>query len=288
MSESILASGTRVLLDVLIASAMLFILTFGLFLIYGLFRIVNMAHGDLVTAGAYSAALSQGRGLNFWLCVLVAAVVTATIALLIDVSCVGRLRHRSPLATMLATWGFSLMLTQGILLAFGPAGRYVDPPIVGQVEIFGSIYSSYQLILLLVAVVLLLGTWSFLKRSNVGLRIRACIDDAGLAQLQGVDTSRLFSTVFALGGAFAGIAGAMLAPFSAVNPNAGSAFSVSAFMVLITGGLGDVFSSAAGALVVGGARSVLGTFFTITLATLGTLALVAVILAIRRTDADLD
>jgi urea transport system permease protein len=280
-------NAVTVVLDILIGSAIVFILTFGLFLIYGLFRVVNMAHGDLVMLGAYFASVVQARAMSFWFSALTAAAGTALIALLIDLLCIGRLRRRSPLATMLATWGFSLILSQGTLIVFGPGGRYVNPPVAGQVVLLGGIFSTYQLILLLIALVILAVSGVFLKMTTLGLRIRAVIDDAPLAELQGINTSRLFSAVFALGGAFSGFAGAVLAPFSAVNPNVGSGFSITSFMVLITGGLGNVITAAAGALVVGGARSVIATFFNVTVATLATLAIVAIILAIRRADADL-
>jgi len=281
------STATTAVVDIFVGSAIVFILTFGLFLIYGLFRVVNMAHGDLVMLGAYFASVVQGRGISFWMSVLAAAAGTAIIALLIDLSCVGRLRRRSPLATMLATWGFSLILSQGALILFGPSGRYVNPPVVGQVVFLGGVFSTYQLVLLLVAIVIFGATWIFLKITTLGLHIRAVIDDASLAELQGVNTARLFSAVFALGGAFSGFAGAVLAPFSAINPNVGSGFSITSFMVLITGGLGNVVTAVSGALIVGGARSIIATFSSVTVATVATLAIVAIILAARRADADL-
>jgi urea transport system permease protein len=282
-----LGTWTTILLDVLISASTVLILSFGLFLVYGLFRVVNMAHGELVMIGAYTAALAQRAGMGFFFCVLAAGCVSALVTLLMDFICVSRLRRQSTLFPLLATWGFSLVISQGVKLIFGSGGMYVDSPISSQVQIMGSQFATYQLALLAVAIVLVSCTWLVMAKSRFGLQIRATIDDPRLAELQGINTARLFSIVFALGGAFAGMSGALLAPISAINPNAGSDFSITSFMVLISGGLGHIGSAVFGSLVVGGLRSILGTFGSLTLATLGMLLVVALILVVRRRDEDL-
>jgi branched-subunit amino acid ABC-type transport system permease component len=271
-----------------VASAVTFLLAFGLFVTYGMFRVVNMAHGDMVMLGAYVASALQSAGSGFVIAVIGAAMAVAGTALVMERICIGRLRTRSALATLLATWGFGLVLSQSVRLISGSGGRFVDPPVSGQIEILGAPFSSYQVLLMGIALTLLALTWYLLARTGIGTRIRACIGNRRLAELHGINTSLLFTVTFAAGGAFAGTAGALLAPISAINPDIGSGFSISSFMVLITGGLGSVGSTALGSLVVGGGNSVIGAFTTATAAKFVLLAVVAVILVIRRRDQDFD
>jgi urea transport system permease protein len=279
---------TSLVIDAAVASAVTFLLAFGLFVSYGMFRVVNMAHGDMVMAGAYVASAAQSAGSGFVLAVIAAAATVAAIAFAMERICIGRLRNQSALATLLSTWGFGLVISQSVRLMSGSGGRYVDPPFGGQIEILGAPYASYQIALLGVACSLFALTWYLLARTGRGTRFRACMDNHKLAELQGINTRLLFSATFAVAGAFAGIAGALLAPISAINPDVGSGFSVSAFMVLITGGLGSVTSAAFGSLVVGGAHSMIGAFTTATAAKLALLVIVAVILMFRRRDPDFD
>lgn len=279
---------TSLVIDAVVGTSVTFVLAFGLFMTYGMFRVVNMAHGDMVMLGAYVASSIQDAGGGFLVQVLAAASAVAALAFAMDRICVGRLREQSSLATLLATWGFGLVISQSIRLAAGSGGRFVDAPLTGQIEVAGAPYSSYQLALVAFAVVLLAIAWYLLGRTGLGAKIRACVDSRRLAEIHGINTRLMFTSTFCVGGAFAGVAGALLAPISAINPNIGSGLSVSAFMVLITGGLGSITSAAFGSLVVGGARSVIGTLTSVTAATLAIFALVALILIMRRRDTSLD
>lgn len=279
---------TSLVADGLIASATVFLLAFGLFVTYGMFRVINMAHGDMVMLGAYIASLLQSMGAGFAVATLGAMALVGATAFAMDQICIGRMREGAPLATLLATWGFGVVISQSVRLALGSGGRFVDAPLQGQVYLLGTTYSSYQVALLVLAVALSALAWYVIARTSLGIRIRACIDNRQLAEIRGINTRLLFTGTFAVGGAFAGLAGAVLAPLSAINPSIGSGFSVSSFMTLITGGLGSITGAVFGALVVGGGKSVIGAFTGVTEAKLAILAIVAVILVLRRRDMSLD
>lgn len=286
MTDSIPTFISSLVIDLLVAVASLLILSLGLFVVYGLFKVVNMAHGDMVMLGAYVASISQSQGLSFWVGAILAALSSATFALIMDKVCVGKLRERSALATLLATWGFSLVISQGIRLTFGSGGRFVAPPFTSQFELFGGIFSTYQLFLLIVGFLLLGITLFIMHGTHLGLRIRAYVDSSELAELNGIDTRTLFTLSFLTGGALAGLAGALLGPITSINPSVGAGFSVSAFMVVIAGGFGDVLSPFYGSLWVGGLKSFLSSVSTATIATLSTLLIIALILTLRRRDDD--
>jgi len=279
---------TSLVVDGTTATATTFLLALGLFVTYGLFRVVNMAHGDMVMLGAYMTSSFQTAGMGFLMAVCLATVTVALAALVMERICVGRLREQASLSVLLATWGFGLIIAQSTRLVAGSGGRFVDAPLSGQVEMLGSAYSIYQLSLVASAAVLFALIWYLLAHTRLGLRIRSCVDNRELAELHGINTRLLFTVTFCVGGALAGLAGGLLAPLMAVNPSIGSDFSVTSFMVLITGGLGKIGSAALGALVVGGLRSTLGALTTVTTAKLCTFLIVAVILAVRRQEMTLE
>ncbi len=273
------------MLDCLNGFSSVFILAFGLYIVYGLFKVINMAHGEMVMLGAYVASVSQESGYPFIVAVLCAGLSGGIIAFAMDWLCIRRLPERSSMSSLLATWGFGLIIAQGVRLYFGSAGRFVNPPVSGRIDIFGVPLPTYQAILFAVSLILLLQSWWLLGRTQLGLRIRASIDNPLLAELNGINTQRLFVLSFVVGGAFAGMAGALLAPISAIDPTVGTANSVTSFLVVITGGVGQIFSVLFGSAVVGGLRSLINSFWGITTATLGMLAIVAIILVLRRRSA---
>lgn len=275
-------------LDFLNGFSSVFILAFGLYIVYGLFKVINMAHGEMVMLGAYVASVAQDAGYQFFVAVLFAGLCGGIIALAMNWLCIRHLPERSSMSSLLATWGFGLIIAQSVRLYFGSAGRFVDPPVSGRIGIFGVPFPCYQAILLLISLIFILLSWWILSRTQLGLRIRASIDNPTLAELNGINTQRLFVISFMIGGAFAGIAGALLAPISAINPTVGSANSVTSFLVVITGGIGQIFSILFGSVVVGGLRSIINSYWGITSATLGMLTLVALILVFRKRNVYFD
>lgn len=275
------------MLDALIASAIVLLLSFGLFIIYGLFRVVNMAHGEMVMLGAYIASISQGAGFGFTSATLLAALFVGLVAVFMDMLCIGRLRVQSPVATLLATWGFALLISQSVRLLMGAGGRFVSAPFDAVVQVGGNTYPVYHLFLLVIAILISAATWFILVRTRLGHRVRATAEDIELAELSGIDSRTIFTCAFAIGGAMAGAAGAVLAPLYAINPFVGSQFSVLSFLAIIAGGLGNVFGPLLGAGVVGGAKSLINNWSNITISTFATLALVALLMILRKRDVEL-
>lgn len=276
--------GLQFFIDFMVASSVLLIAAMGLFLVFGLYRVVNMAHGEFVLLGGYVAAQMQSTGAPFAVCVLAAAVVVGFASLVLDAALIGRQRLSSSLTPLLATWGVGLLISQGIRLIMGPTGVSVTDPVGRSFEFAGSVYSVYQLILVFIAIILALSAWILIHRTKIGLRVRAQVTNETLSELHGVNTRLQFSTAFFIGGMLAGAAGALLAPLAAINPSSGSSFSISSFMVVIMGGMNHVAGQVSGALVMGGGRNLIGTFSSVTIATLATLLIVALILAFRGKD----
>lgn len=274
----------QLLIDVLTASSVLLIGAVGLYLVFGLYRIVNMAHGEFVLLGGYLAAHFQSQNMPFLVGALLSGVVVAGLSLVIDKLLIGRLRKSSSLSPLLATWGIGIVIAQSIRLVLGPAGVAVSDPVDRSVTIMGSAYSGYHISLVVVATVLIFLIWFVIHRMPVGLQIRAQTNDETLAELNGVNTRLQFSLIFCCGGFLAGLAGALLAPLASINPASGSGLSISSFMVVIVGGMNHVVGQVIGAGVLGGGRTLISAVSTVTIATLGTLALVAVILALRKKD----
>jgi branched-chain amino acid transport system permease protein/urea transport system permease protein len=282
-----LASLVGPLLDALIASATVLILSFGLFVVYGLFRVVNMAHGEMVMLGAYIASNAQSAGISFLGAAALATISIAAVASIMDVICIGRLRRQSPVATLLATWGFGLLIAQSVRLIEGAGGRFVTAPTNAVIQITGTVFPIYHIFLLMVAALMFLATFYFLSRTWLGIHIRAAAEDVELAEVYGMDSKAMFSYAFAFGGALAGFAGAILAPLQAINPFVGTQFSVSSFLVIISGGLGSVSGPLLGSVLVGGGKSLLNHWSNITVSTFAMFAIVAALLVLRRRDVDL-
>lgn len=278
---------TGPLLDALVASATVLILSFGLFVVYGLFRVVNMAHGEMVMLGAYIASNAQSGGINFVGAVALATIGLAAVAFGMDLICVGRLHRRSPVATLLATWGFGLLIAQGARLIEGAGGRFVTAPTSEVIDIYGTVFPVYHLVILAIATLMFSVSFYFLSRTRLGTRTRAAAENTELAEIYGMNSKAMFSCAFSLGGALAGFAGAVLAPLQAINPFVGTQFSVSSFLVIISGGLGSASGPLFGSLLVGGGKSLLNHWSNITVSTFAMFAIVAALLVLRRRDVEL-
>lgn len=274
----------QLVIDSMTASSVLLLSAFGLYLVFGLYRVVNMAHGEFIVLGGYIAAHLQAAGLSFAFIVIAAGLGVGLFALVLELLMIGRLRQSSSLSPVLATWGIGVVMSQCIRLVFGPAGVAVYDPVTWNPVFFGVAYSGYQLALIGVAACLVFMLWFVLHRLPLGLLVQAQTSNETLAQLHGVNVRLQFTVVFFVGGVLAGMAGALLAPIASISPSSGPAFSISSYMVVIVGGMHHTLGQVLGAVIVGGGRTFISALSTTTLATLGTLLIVALILAVRPKD----
>lgn len=249
-----------VVLQVATGVATLLIISLGLAVIFGMMRVINLAHGEFLMLGAYSAIISARAGINIWLAMLVIApVVVGAIGAVVERVIIRGLYGRV-LDTMLATWGLSLGLIGAVTMIFGNSVSGLSAPL-GSIAIGGYRSSSYGLFLIGAAVALLAGTWAVLRLTPAGLIARGTMQNAEMAAALGVSPGRVYALTFTAGAALSGLAGALIAPFSGVLPTMGTLYIARAFITVLTGGAA-MLSGTVSASTLLGSVSTLGAYFT--------------------------
>ncbi len=253
------------LLTGLSRSAILFIVAAGLSLVFGALRVVNVAHGSFYMVGAFVAAtvIATVDGVaGFLLAIAAAALTVAVLAALVEVTALRRLYASEHLLQLLATFAFALIVADLVQLFWGESPRRVpQPPLIGgPVNLGGIVFPRYSLFLIAMAVAIGIGLWLLVTRTGLGRDIRAAVSDPEMLGMVGVNVPRLFTVVFALGGALAALGGVLAAPQSTARLGMDTDIIVESFAVVIIGGLGSLPGTAVGALLVGLAFT-FGIFF---------------------------
>lgn len=249
-----------VFLQVMTGVATLLIISLGLAVIFGMMRVINLAHGEFLMLGAYSAIVSARAGLNIWLAMLIVApIVVGAIGAVVERLVIRRLYGRM-LDTMLATWGLSLALIGAVTMIFGNSVSGFSAPL-GSISIGGYRSSSYALFLIAAAAVLVGGTWAILRLTPAGLIARGTMQNPDMAAALGVSPGRVYAVTFTAGAALSGLAGALIAPFSGVVPTMGTVYIARAFITVVTGGAAMLAGTLSASTLLGSV-STLGTFFT--------------------------
>ncbi|HXV23130.1 MAG TPA: branched-chain amino acid ABC transporter permease [Alphaproteobacteria bacterium] len=252
----------------------------GLAIIFGLMNVINMAHGEFVTLGAFTLSFVQSVGGNYWLALALAPLVGAAAGLLLERSIVQWLYTR-PLATILATWGVSLILQQLLQLIFGSGPQQASGPIEGAVRILGTSYPAYRLLLIAFAVAIVATIIYVFRRTRFGLDLRTVIQDRDMAEALGINTGRVYAIAFSAGAALAAIAGVLIAPLTKVIALMGANYLAPSFFVVIVGGAGSVAGVAAGSTVVGGLETILNYQVPVTVSQALVLIVAVVIVRFR-------
>lgn len=259
----------------------LMLVAVGLTVIFGMMRVINMAHGDLFMLGAYTLYLVVSAGYSFWLGLLGASVVVGIIGAGMERLCLRFLYGRQDLSTLLATWGFGIVFQQAVKLLIGPEPRFVPSPLEGEVAFLGVTYPLIRILIMAGSVAILLGVFCVFLKTHFGVRARATIVNGRMASALGINTSRMFLLSFAFGAALAGAAGALMTPLIAVVPTMGIDFIVRPFFIVIIGGLGNILGVLGGGLIVGGTESLFTASINTTVAQIIVLAAVVIIMLIR-------
>ena len=233
-------------------AALLFVVASGFTLIFGLMRIVNLAHGALYLMGGYigySVGIATG---NFFLSAIAAALGIALIGLIIDIGLL-RFIKTTELRQVLLTLGVAFVLNDIALVIWGGDAFSVPVPqsLQGPSNFAGLVYPKYRLFVLLMGVLIFIGLWLLLHKTRLGALIRAGVDDAETVEAMGVDIKRIFVYTFMLGSALAGLGGAMGGAFLTLYPTADSEILVYSMAVVIIGGRGSLKGAALGSLLVG-------------------------------------
>ena len=249
-------------LNALTLISILALVALGLAIIFGLMDVMNLAHGELVTIGAYTLAYIQFLGGNvpspaaYWMSLAIAPLVGAAIGVIIEAAVIRPLYSR-PLETLLATFGISLILQKSIELAFGARPQIVFSPIPGTLPIMGVEYPAYRLFIIVMAAALVCACLYVFARTQFGVDLRAMIQNRTMAEALGIDTKRVARIAFAAGSALAATAGVLVAPLASVEAHLGTFYLGKAFFVVIIGGIGSILGTVAGSALVGGAETVL-------------------------------
>ena len=232
---------------------MLFLMSAGLTLVFGVMGLINLAHGSLYMIGAFLCAAVAAATGNFWLGLMAGIAAAAAAGALIEIVVIRRLYVRDHLDQVLATFALILILSEGVRMIFGPFPLYLNVPdmLRGTVRLGVVDYSLYRLALIGFGVAVAVGLWALITRTRLGIRIRAGESDREMIAALGVNIRALYTIVFALGAALAGLAGALVGAIQSVQVGMGEPVLILAFVVIVIGGIGSIKGAMVGALLVG-------------------------------------
>jgi branched-chain amino acid transport system permease protein len=239
-------------LNGLVFGGLLYVVAVGLVLIFGLRRVVNFAHGSLFMLGAY-VGYSAMNYANFWVGLGAAILVLAVLGALLDLGVFRPLQRQDELATVLVTFGLSMVLEDAARTIWGRDFRTVFVPAIldGSVKIAGEDFPVYRLAVILAAALVAAGLTLWLRYSRAGLYVRASSADPVVTAIQGVNSNHVSIAVVALGAALAGLSGAIASPLVALAPSMGDNFAMQSFMIVVIGGLGSFSGAFVAALLIG-------------------------------------
>ena len=270
------------LLNSLTLASLYFLVASGFTLVFGLMRNVNLAHGSLYLMGAY-VGWAVGEETGSWLLAAAAGFLSAAVlGLLLQVT-IFRFMEGQDLRQTLVTIGISIVLADLMLWAFGGEIYTFDPPkwIYGSTELpLIEKFPTYRLFVLLAAVVIGIGLWSFLARTRIGMMIRAGVDDRRMLSASGINVQRVFAATFAIGAGLAGLAGVVGGTALSISPGEDTRYLLASLVVVIVGGMGSVVGAAIGALLIGLAEQ-FGLAYAPTYSVVFTFVIMFVALAFR-------
>ncbi|EXX86400.1 ABC transporter permease [Paenibacillus darwinianus] len=246
--------------DGISVAGILVIIALGLGITFGVMKIINMAHGELIMIGAYVTYLVCTEGkMPFVLGMIVSFLVTALVGLLLERFVLRRLYGR-PLETLLATFGISLFLQQLIRMLFGPDGKSVVSPFQG-VLMIGEVAAPYfRLFIVAIAIVMVLTTAYVMHKTKFGIQLRSVSQNRDMCECLGINTSKVDAYTFGFGAGLAGLAGSILAPIKSVSPTMGLDYLIDSFMVVVLGGVGSLMGTLFGSAAMGESNQLLTTF----------------------------
>ena len=243
-------------------SSIILLASLGLAITFGLMRVINMAHGEFMMIGAYTAYVVQrlvsgiftnsGADIGYFVSIIIAFAVTFIIGSLLETFVVSRLYGRE-IDSLLATWGISLILQQAARSIFGTQGVLVKTPGVlsGSIKIAGASLSMTRLFIIVLVAVCLLGVWALMYHTNYGRQMRAVMQNRAMAQCMGINSRKIDNITFAIGSGLAGIAGCSIALLGSIDSTVGQNYIVNTFMAVVLGGVGKLLGTVLGSSIIG-------------------------------------
>lgn len=259
--------------------ANLALISVGLAIVFGMMRVINLAHGEFLMIGGYTVVVATNAGVNIWVAMLILAPLVVGVLGVIVERLLIRWLYGRMIDTLLATWGLSLLLIGIVTSIFGASTATTISPPLGTIQIGRFSSSGYELFLIGVTLVLGLAIWATLRFTRLGLVSRGTMQNAQMASALGVSTSRVYMITFGLGAAVTGLAGGLLAPITGVLPTIGASYIAKAFITVISGGASILAGTAAGSVLLG---FIQGVFSFLTGPTFGEVALLVAAIVLLR------
>ena len=280
MSDLIL----QTIVNAVYAASYMSLIAVGLVLIFGVMGVINFAHGELYMAGAYVVvALYAESGMPFLVAVVLGLVFVGLLGLLMEISLFRPLRD-NPLGGLIASIGFLLILQTIAVLGFGVRMAHIPPPTQEKIELLNGVVLTHQRLLVIIASVALLSLlYLFLHRTKYGWAMRACAQDREAAALQGISLSQVSRLAMFIGAGLAGVAGALTAPLVSPTPYMGHSVIVTAFIIIIVGGIGQLEGAIVAAILYAFVHTFVTTFFDGVIADITGLLLMLMVLVIKPT-----
>ncbi len=218
------------------------LMALGLTIIFGLFDVINMAHGECYALGAYVVVVILGMGLSFWWALVLTPLIMGLLGYVMERGLIQRVFHSKDrhTLTLLLTFGMATVLEDAIKIVFGANPQRVEAPVTGGTELLGLFFPNYRLFVMLLGGAIIVAVWLLVFRTSLGAVVRAAAFDKDMSASLGIPVSRVYALTFAFGVALAGIAGVLLAPIYSVFPTMGRDFVLIAFSVVIIGGMGSI------------------------------------------------
>lgn len=239
-----------VTLEILYMIAFLALTSAGLAVVFGMMRVINLAHGEFVMLGGYATIACYNNGINIYFAMLVVAPAVVGLVGLIVERVIIRFLYGRMIDTMLATWGLSLLLIGIVTLIFGNTPVSVPAPVSGY-QLGEYQMGGYNLFIILVTVALVIAMWAVLKFTRAGLIARGAMQGADVVSSLGYDPRKVYMYTFTAGAALSGLAGGVLAPLTGLLPSSGGAYIAKAFITVITGGAAVISGTLSASLIFG-------------------------------------
>ena len=272
-------------LEGLVHAAVLSLIALGLSLVFGVMRIVNVAHGEFFMLGAIltwwvSNFVLGNPALGFLLALLIVPLLVGIIAMFSDLLILRHLKY-DPEVTIIATIGILYIIQQFALMTFGPDARPVEQPFNIRLDLYWFGFSAYKFFVIFSAIVLLFSVWLIMAKTKFGLILRATQLDSEIAQAFGIPISTVYSLVFGVGAGLAAVGAVLIVPIQQAHYLMGGEPLLLAFIVVIIGGLGSLKGTVAAAILIGISDGIISVFFSPNLAKILATLLVVVVLLIR-------
>jgi branched-chain amino acid transport system permease protein len=245
------------LLNALALAGLLFLVSAGLSLVFGILRVVNFAHGVFYMLGAYLGYTTVAVSGWFWPALLVVPPIVGLVGALLEASTLRFIYRRPPIYQLLLTFGLALILEESVRVLYGNTAKGIEPPALlqGVVALGSNVYPRYRLFLVVLGLAVGGVVWLLLQKTRAGLVIRAVAQNSEMADCLGADVARVRTLVFGFACALAGLGGVAAAPMTSAYLGMGISVIVDAFVVVVVGGLGSIVGSMAGSLIVGAAQT---------------------------------